>query len=60
MLKTFAALGICAAIAFAPLAALAQTDATAPAAPRRRSRRLRRDGAGEGLDEEGQEAPRST
>ena len=33
MLKTFAAIGICAAIAFAPLAALAQTDTTAPAAP---------------------------
>ena len=33
MLKTFAALGISAAIAFAPLAALAQTDTTAPAAP---------------------------
>ena len=39
MLKTFAALGISAAIAFAPLAALAQTDTTAPAG-RRRSRRL--------------------
>ena len=33
MLKTFAALGISAAIAFAPLAAFAQTDTTAPAAP---------------------------
>ena len=32
MLKTFAALGISAAIAFAPLAAFAQTDTTAPAA----------------------------
>ena len=32
MLKTFAAIGISAAIAFAPLAALAQTDTTAPAA----------------------------
>ena len=32
MLKTFAAIGICAAIAFAPLAAFAQTDTTAPAA----------------------------
>jgi hypothetical protein len=31
MLKTFAAIGISAAIAFAPLAALAQTDTTAPA-----------------------------
>ena len=33
MLKTFAALGISAAILLAPLAAFAQTDATAPAAP---------------------------
>src|SRR5579871_838546 len=32
MLKTFAALGISAAIALAPLAAFAQTDTTAPAA----------------------------
>ena len=38
MLKTFAAIGICAAIAFAPLAALAQTDTTAPAAPAPRLR----------------------
>ena len=33
MLKTLAAIGISAAIAFAPLAAFAQTDTTAPAAP---------------------------
>ena len=33
MLKKFAALGLSAAIAFAPLAALAQTDQSAPAAP---------------------------
>jgi hypothetical protein len=32
MLKTLTAIGISAAIAFAPLAALAQTDTTAPAA----------------------------
>ena len=32
MLKTLAAIGISAAIVFAPLAALAQTDTTAPAA----------------------------
>ena len=32
MQKTLAAIGISAAIAFAPLAALAQTDTTAPAA----------------------------
>ena len=32
MHKTLAAIGISAAIAFAPLAALAQTDTTAPAA----------------------------
>ncbi len=32
MLKKFAAIGVSAAIAFAPLAALAQTDTTAPAA----------------------------
>jgi hypothetical protein len=31
MLKTLTAIGISAAIAFAPLAALAQTDTTAPA-----------------------------
>ena len=32
MMKTLTAIGISAAIAFAPLAALAQTDTTAPAA----------------------------
>ena len=32
MLKTLTAIGISAAIAFAPLAAIAQTDTTAPAA----------------------------
>ena len=32
MLKTLTAIGVGAAIAFAPLAALAQTDTTAPAA----------------------------
>ena len=39
MLKTLTAIGISAAIVFAPLAAIAQTDTTAPAA--RRSRGLR-------------------
>ncbi len=52
MQKTLAAIGISAAIAFAPLAALAQTDTTAPAA----GARHRQDGAGQGLDEEVHEA----
>ena len=50
MLKTLTAIGISAAIAFAPLAAFAQTDTTRLRG--RRSRRHRQDGAGQGLDEE--------
>ena len=58
MKKTLAAIGISAAIAFAPLAALAQTDTTAPAPAC--SRGLRQHGAGQGLDEEDRRSTRST
>ena len=51
MLKTLTAIGISAAIVFAPLAAIAQTDTTAPAA----AARLRH-GARQGRDEEADEA----
>ena len=51
MLKTLTAIGISAAIVFAPLAAIAQTDTTAPAG-RRGSRRHRQHGARQGLDED--------
>ena len=53
MLKTLTAIGIGAAIALAPLAAIAQTELD------RRSRRHREDGAGQGLDEEDHEAQAS-